>query len=313
MNGSATFRFGHEVEAPQQDLLGPLRGFVGAAPADGGVASRTWSGPGFNMLWRPNHGQSGKKPYFLQLMFITETFVFTEIAGAIANRGSVQDDIAIGGVKYSQQSLDTFDGSGQHDEGGHWLNVPATKNPTAPSSVVRIGSVPHGVGFVLQGVPEEQTPPVIPNLSISPFPIGLPGNQLQLPEEDLGWPSTSRTRLERVAGLDQDHLDNPSLFLSDALAGKTILDATMMEVVPPGPDDALVGGGISNIAFLTGTGSPPLGGPNAFTSYVESTFWIERIKAPTEGNDFDQLQYYQRVLLNFMGMSFPHITVATLR
>ena len=30
------------------------------------------------------------------------------------------------------------------------------------------------------------------------------------------------------------------------------------------------------------------------------------------GNEFDQLQYTQRVLLNFNGLSWPHVTVATL-
>lgn len=32
------------------DLLGPLRGFVG------NTTKRTWSGTGFNMIWRPNFG-----------------------------------------------------------------------------------------------------------------------------------------------------------------------------------------------------------------------------------------------------------------
>ena len=30
------------------------------------------------------------------------------------------------------------------------------------------------------------------------------------------------------------------------------------------------------------------------------------------GNEFDQLQYTQRVLLNFNGLSWPHVTVATM-
>jgi len=32
-----------------------------------------------------------------------------------------------------------------------------------------------------------------------------------------------------------------------------------------------------------------------------------------QGKEFDQLQYTQRVLLNFNGLSWPHITVATLK
>lgn len=43
---------------------------------------------------------------------------------------------------------------------------------------------------------------------------------------------------------------------------------------------------------------------------VNATFWLETI----EGNPaIQQLQYAQTVLLNFNGLSWPHITVATLR
>jgi hypothetical protein len=69
------------------------------------------------------------------------------------------------------------------------------------------------------------------------------------------------------------------------------------------------GGGADNIAFLEGTGSPPVG--NAKVSRVTATFWIERVRGPL-GHEFDQLQYAQRVLLDFKGLSWPHITVATL-
>jgi len=72
------------------------------------------------------------------------------------------------------------------------------------------------------------------------------------------------------------------------------------------------GGGADNIAFLEGTGTPPAGGPNAKVSRVTATFWIERVRGPL-GHEFDQLQYTQRVLLDFKGLSWPHITVATLR
>jgi hypothetical protein len=303
------FHLNHAVAAPP-DLLGPLRGFVGADPSGKG-ASRTWRGRGFNMIWRPNHKQSGPKPYFLQLMFIDEVLSFTEILGAIANRGLLQDDIAMGGVSYMQQITDAFDGSGQHVEPGVWLNVPATKNPAVAPSVVRMASVPHGTTVNLQGEPVEQSQPQFPVLSCSPHPIGAPANQFDFPEEDLSRPSLSRTPLEQVPGLDQMHLDNPALFLSDALNGQRVLGATLLDVASAADNPALVGGGVDNVAFLTGVGSPPTGGSNALTSFVEAGFWIERVKG-ANGPDFDQLQYYQRVQLDFMGLSFPHITVATL-
>jgi hypothetical protein len=42
-------------------------------------------------------------------------------------------------------------------------------------------------------------------------------------------------------------------------------------------------------------------------------FWIETIKDAAGGPDLLQLQYTQTVLLNFAGLSWPHVTVATLR
>jgi len=58
--------------------------------------------------------------------------------------------------------------------------------------------------------------------------------------------------------------------------------------------------------FLAGV---PGGGPNADAALVTWTFWIETITAPEPTM---QLQYTQTVLLNFKGLSWPHVTVATL-
>ena len=47
---------------------------------------------------------------------------------------------------------------------------------------------------------------------------------------------------------------------------------------------------------------------------VKATFWVETVAgAMADGPDFHQLQYTQTVLLNFDGLSWPHITVANLR
>jgi len=70
---------------------------------------------------------------------------------------------------------------------------------------------------------------------------------------------------------------------------------------------ATTGGGTSNIAFLQGAG----GGPNANTAEVDATFWIEIVRE-ANGAIKHQLQYSQTVLLNFNGLSWPHVTVATL-
>jgi hypothetical protein len=66
-------------------------------------------------------------------------------------------------------------------------------------------------------------------------------------------------------------------------------------------------GGADNIAFLSGARTPP----NANAGRVTATFWIEHVRNQ-HGKEFAQLQYTQRVLLNFNGLSWPHITIATL-
>jgi hypothetical protein len=92
------------------------------------------------------------------------------------------------------------------------------------------------------------------------------------------------------------------------------------------------GGGIENIQFLLGEtvnipGQPqPVPEPNAQTSLVYATFWIETVTNTNSGHSFMQLQYAQMVVLNFpirhllnqnppvyVNLGWPHITVATLR
>jgi nucleoid-associated protein YgaU len=69
------------------------------------------------------------------------------------------------------------------------------------------------------------------------------------------------------------------------------------------------GGGLANTAFLQGS---PNEAPNAQAALVRATFWIETlVDLVADGPDFHQLQYTQTVLLNFTGLSWPHITVAT--
>jgi hypothetical protein len=300
--------------AVPEDLLGLLRGFVGSQPAN--KPQRSWKGPGFNMIWRPNFGnESGPSKHFLQLNMTEETLDFTDITGAgIANRGLLQKDIQLGGVAYIQAINDTFDNTGQHFEPGVWAHVPKTDDPNEPVTVVRMGSIPHGTTINMQGTAFTAPQPIFSPSSITPFRIGSPDDGatglVRFPEEDLSTPSASRTELARVASLTQAQLSNPNLFLSQAIAGQTILSTTVLIITsdstPPAVPDA--GGGTDNIAFLVGTA----GGPNANVPRVTAIFWIERVK-DASGYEFDQLQYTQRVLLDFGGLSWPHVTVATLR
>src|SRR5512135_1359632 len=80
-NGGATAQ---AAAAPAPDPLGPL------APLAG-----TWSGHGFNAIWRPHHPGQDR---FLELNLTTETIVFTKINGPIPNRGLQMHDINMHGL-----------------------------------------------------------------------------------------------------------------------------------------------------------------------------------------------------------------------
>ena len=275
---------GVQVEAVA-DFLGLLRGLVGHEPA--AQPQRTWRGAGFNMIWRPNFdSEFGTKDFFLELNFTDETLSFTDIGGAtgVANRGLLQPGIFLGAAAYLQTINDSFDNSGQHFEPGVWANVPQTTNPSEPPTITRMGSIPHGTTVNLQGQAFTVPAPQFAAASITPFTIGSPDDGqtglVHFPEETLATPSTSRTDLSRVAALTQAQLTNPNLFLSQAIANQTILSTTVLSVrsdnklPPPAPD---VGGGVDNIAFLVGKGTPPAGGPNADAVPVTAIFWIERV------------------------------------
>jgi hypothetical protein len=287
----------HLVHFPFPTLpnpLGPLAQLAG-----------TWGGKGFNVIWRP-HFPASQSDRFLELNLTDDQIQFDAISGAIPNRGLLQNDINMFGLTYLQQISDANLHAGLHIEPGIWATVPATTNPAESPTVVRMASIPHGTTILAQGTATTAAgPPNIPNDNILPFVIGNPANTFNFPEQNLATPSPFRSPPPQLVGITQAMVNNPNSVLQAALVGHTILSTTTLHVstVPANP---LTGGGTDNTAFLVGGA----GGPNAVSAAVSATFWIETVK----GNpNFLQLQYTQLVLLNFNGLSWPHVTVATLR
>jgi hypothetical protein len=212
--------------------------------------------------------------------------------------------------------VDRIDNSPQHFEPGVWASVPPTTNPAEHPTVVRMASIPHGTTINLQGRSFEAQRPQFSPQSITPFLIGSTDdghtNLHPEPEENITNISQSRTN-PLPPGLDQLHLTNPNLFLSDAIDAQTVHSTVVLEISSDTSPTSVpnLGGGVDNIAFLTGTDTPPPGQPNARVSHVTAIFWIEEVTGPL-GTPFQQLQYTQRVLLDFQGRSWPHISVATL-
>lgn len=275
----------------------------------------SWSGKGFNVIWRPFHSVPPTPPSqdrFLELNLTTDSIQFDIISGPIPNRGLLQPDINMFGITYLQQVQDANLNAGLHIEPGIWAVVPQTLNPTEGPTVVRMGSIPHGTAILAQGTGSSSPnfgPKSIPDVDIFPFPIGNPSEPItNFPEQTLSTPSQFRSQPPQTNGITQDMVSNHNSVLQLALIGQTILQTTTLPVSTAAPAP-IKGGGTANTAFLAGA-STPGGGPNAAAALMECTFWIELIKGSP---NFLQLQYSQRVLLNFNGLSWPHFTVGTLR
>jgi hypothetical protein len=284
------------------DPLGPLAQLPG-----------TWKGEGFNAIWRPHHGGQDR---FLELNLTDETIVFTKINGPIPNRGFLMHDINMHGITYMQEIAEQGTGAGLHVEPGIWAHVPATTNPSEPATVVRMASIPHGTVILAQGTTQflQGGPPHIPDNNIMPFFLpgspppnsDFPSVEQTFPELNLSIPTTFR---QRPAGVTQQMVRNPNSVLQAALAGQTIKNRTFIKVSTT--HTPIKGGGTANTAFLADGSNPP--GGNARASEVEATFWIETVAGQGGGPDHLQLQYTQLVQLDFNGIRWPHVTVATLR
>ena len=276
-----------EVTSP----LGPLAPLAGK-----------WTGRGFNIIWRPDSVPGQDR--FLEINVTSEELDFTAIPGPIPNRGLLQPDINMFGLTYLQQISDANVHAGLHVEPGLWVAIPHTTDPNVVPTVARLASIPHGTTILAQGTATTSTAaPHIPNTSIKPFSIGQPLPEIDFPEQTLSNHTSFRTSGAGLTGVTQAMVNNPNSILQAAIAGQHITATTTLHVTST--STPVPGGGTANTAFLKGTAD----GPNADAASVDATFWLETLEgqsAPT------QLQYAQKVLLNFNGLSWPHITIATL-
>jgi hypothetical protein len=282
------------------------------APID--ILHGKWEGRGFNQIWRPLFG-TPNQDHFLELNETIETLEFDRIPGDIPNRGLLQGDINLHGLRYLQQIKDAHalgpDGrlAGIHVEPGVWLTVPSTTAPQDGPTVARMGNIPHGTSFVAQGVafPTINTAPPFAVVNITPFVIGQPANLVTFPESTLTNPSQFRTPAADIPNVTQAMVDNPNSVLSQAIVGQKFFSTSTLKISTTPLNPPPSGGGASNIAFLQGAA----GGPNAQSAQVDAIFWVEEVQL-ADGSKKTQLQYSQRVLLNFNGLSWPHVSVATL-
>ncbi len=287
--------------------LGPLRELPG-----------TWVGKGFNLISLPN-GQNGNAPlpFFLKLNTTMETLSFTKIGGPIPNRGSSQGDIFFVGLHYLQQVSDGVTSELMHLEPGLWLNLPVSTSPAQPQTLARLGTIPHGDALLAQGNLINNGnpfpgPPKIDTVDPTPFKLD-PTTGARV--NDTNPVYLAPFAAAPVPPVTAAMVANPNSVLTDAIAGQNIVSTFVLQVnanpvggingtpvVPPATPTLV--GGIENIPFVNTTANLAA---NAFSAI----FWIETVQN-ADGSQFLQLQYTQTVILEFVGLKWPHISVATL-
>ncbi len=286
---SANFRFGQVSSVAQLNpiilanvppSLGALVDFVG-----------TWTGNGFNTIFRPDSAQSPTvlphpvtgSDNILELNLTSETLSFSGALGSVPNRGSVQADAFLNGVPYLQSINDiTIAGQsiGIHLEPGLWMAVPPTATPHEGPTLTRMASIPHGTTVVAQGTSTSFAgKPTIPPVDMTPFPVGG-GPKIHFPSQVAANKTTPRipqdlTPWITAGTITQAMLDDPNTVLRNHIAGQTITATTVItsSTAPPAP---VFGGGTDNIAFLMG--DPAATNPNAQTTQMTATFWIETVQ-----------------------------------
>jgi hypothetical protein len=265
----------------------------------------TWVGDGFNLISLPdfdsNPPSDGPKDFRLKLNATRETLQFTPIGGAVPNRGALsapgsstgQPDISLFGLTYLQRVSDAVTNEALHIEPGIWLNVPPTTvQPNQPATVVRLGTIPHGDSLLAQSTLVTSVPggPTIGAVDSTPTknpasgpPLGLP---YLLPFQNPPLPP----------GFKLPFVKNLNLALQEAILGQNIIN-TVVLIISTSPV-----GNIVNIPFVVA---------NAAATKLDAIFWIETVQQP-DGSTFLQVQYTQTVILHFLGIDWPHISVATL-
>jgi hypothetical protein len=278
-----------------------------------------WMGKGFNMIARPaRQGDPAKPVFFLELNGTQETLEFITIGGDIPNRGEIEPTALLHGVHYLQTIADCEDNSFIHKEPGLWLHVPPTaENPK--ETYVRHATIPHGNSLAAQttffttvaggpdiqpvnSLPFPQTDPIPPLNDVTHATITNPnyiGPYLNTP-----LPVDCMPKGLDAAKTIKDPTEVLRAQIAKQVADKAIVE-TVVIVISTTP---LQGGGIVNIPFLT---------KNANAAQMDAIFWIERVKNPTKdptapNPEYMQLQYVQRVILDFDNVHWPHISVATL-
>jgi hypothetical protein len=277
------------VQSTAEAPLGALAAFTG-----------DWTGTGFNTIFRPNNPATptfnpappGPSDNVLELNLTTESLSFSGSLGSVPNRAllPLQGDIQLNGVPYLQAVTDVTNGAPGtpiHLEPGLWMAIPATTAPKETQTFARMASIPHGTTVLAQGTATViNGAPVIPAIDITPLVVGaggLPGNPVPpgtFPSMTAANGNTSRIPQNLAPFLaaetiTQQMLDDPNSVLRKIAHAQNITSTTVISISTV-PAEPLFGGGTPNIAFLDGNAAQTT--PNAQTTLMSATFWIETVE-----------------------------------
>ncbi|KAK4464693.1 hypothetical protein QBC42DRAFT_249390 [Cladorrhinum samala] len=306
----------HQPHDPAQEVpLGVLAMLEG----------KSFNGKGLNMIFRPNSGPpplgtqfpkpvdpappTGTSDNVLELNLFVETLTFGKAVGAVPNRGfSSQGDINLNAIQYLQTIADVTNprtgradgdpaGHGIHVENGMFMHVPGTGvNPKLGETIVRCGTIPHGVAINLQGL--ESGPlnpstvvagaPAVPRIDPTPFVAGQPdaqANQVRFPSQTAAAEGTPRIPQDlslfiKHGTITQAVLDDPAVLLTEANRTRNIIRTQVLDMSSTARTGIKTGGGVLGNAFLDGDLQPDgtAAAPNARPVQVEFTLYVETVQ-----------------------------------
>jgi hypothetical protein len=280
-----------------------------------------WVGKGFNLIARPAKQNIATNPvFFLQLNATMETLEFRPIGGDVPNRGFSEPTASLHDIHYLQNVTDLVKNTAIHFEPGLWLHVPATAE--GGETYVREATIPHGDSLLAQSIffTTVNGGPILDPVNSFPFPSTDPIPNLNAdPANPLGAPYTD-PYTNPVEGPNGNAfpaqflppglnpaatIKNPVGLLSAAIEPQTFVSTDVIQI------STTPIGGIVNIPFVV---------QNANAVRMDAIFWIEEVRTDPKINQdianqdtsFFQLQYVQRVILDFDNVHWPHVSVATL-
>lgn len=268
----------------------------------------TWAGnQGLNVIALPSPKSTPDSEGSFDLVVdpYSELLRFFNPGAPARNRGGTIDQF-VAALEYEQRITDPRNSELLHVENGMFLNLSTivktgtTSTEPAPEfNIARSGTIPHGDSIMLLGAPPVVTdgPPDISDESALPHNIGTSG----IKKYEAPYRASN-------GGFD---VANPNAELRKALEAQAKQDVEVVRTTTFTLDSENHGA-VVNVPYVV---------RHANATRMTATFWLEKMRDKTSGQEFDQLQYSQTILIAFHHapgnavddlIVWPHVTVNTL-